>query len=83
MKRHIAHAALAVAALGLMTGGLASAAKADTASEIAALKAQLKRLEATVARQKKEERRKRKTGEERHKRRQCGVRQRCAATGFC
>lgn len=58
MKRQIAHAALAVAAFGLMTSGFASAAKADTASEIAALKAQLKRLEAMVVKQKKEEKEK-------------------------
>ena len=58
MKRHVAHAALAVAAFGIMTGGLANSAKADTASEISALKAQLKRLEAMVVKQKKEEKEK-------------------------
>ena len=54
MKRQVAHTALAVAAFGLLSSSFAAPAKADTASDIAALKARLKQLESQVAEQKKE-----------------------------
>ena len=55
MKRQVAHTALAVAAFGLLSSSFAAPAKADTASDIAALKARLKQLESQVAEQKKSE----------------------------
>ena len=54
MKRQVAHTALAVAAFGLISSSFAAPAKADTASDIAALKARLKQLESQVAEQKKD-----------------------------
>ena len=54
MKRQVAHTALAVAAFGLLSSSFAAPAKADTASDIAALKARLKQLESQVAEQKKD-----------------------------
>jgi len=54
MKRQVAHTALAVAAFGLLSSSIMAPAKADTASDIAALKARLKQLESQVAEQKKE-----------------------------
>jgi len=54
MKRQVAHTALAVAAFGLLSSSVMAPAKADTASDIAALKARLKQLESQVAEQKKE-----------------------------
>lgn len=55
MKRNIAHAALAVAAFGLLNSGMTSQANANTASDIAALKARLKQLESQVAKEKRAE----------------------------
>ena len=51
MRGQVAYSAIAIAAFGLL--GSAAPALADTASEIAALKARLLQLEAQVARQKK------------------------------
>lgn len=55
MKRHMARAVITLAVAGATAYSLSTPAMADTASEIAALKAQLKRLEAKVALQKREE----------------------------
>ena len=60
MNDYMSRAILAIVALGLNLETLSSVAWADTASEIAALKAQLRRLEAKVAQQKKAEREKEK-----------------------
>ena len=54
MKRQVAHTALAVAAFGLLSSSFAAPAKADTASDIALLKARLKQLEAQVSKDKKD-----------------------------